>query len=221
MQISDNLLAFIWDSMTNNNCNTYLIDCPVRVLIDPGHVQLFDHVKDGLKALGLALEDIELVLCTHAHPDHIEAVQLFKDSPAQIAIHEAAWQLIKNMEQYINAAMGIDLDDIAPDFLLREGDLSIKGLDLQILHTPGHSPGSASIYWPLEKALFSGDVIFNEALGRTDLPGGDGALLKKSIQRLAELDVALLLSGHGEIVSGASAVKENFDQVIEHWFNYI
>jgi glyoxylase-like metal-dependent hydrolase (beta-lactamase superfamily II) len=68
---------------------------------------------------------------------------------------------------------------------------------LSIFHTPGHSPGSATLYWPAQKALFTGDLIFKEGFGRTDLPGGDSATLKESIKRMAELDVELLLSGHG------------------------
>ena len=82
MQITNNLHAFIWDSMTVNNCCTYLIDGPKPILIDPGHAHLFGHVESGLDKLGLAIEDIGLVVCTHGHPDHIEAVQLFQETPA-------------------------------------------------------------------------------------------------------------------------------------------
>jgi glyoxylase-like metal-dependent hydrolase (beta-lactamase superfamily II) len=69
--------------------------------------------------------------------------------------------------------------------------------------------------------LFTGDVVFKEGLGRTDLPGGDGAKLKASIKRLAELDVEWVLSGHGDPVSGEKEVKANFDQIEQFWFNYI
>jgi len=74
------------------------------------------------------------------------------------------------------------------DFYLGEGDLEVGEHRFQILHTPGHSPGSVSVYWPERKALFTGDVLFPGGLGRTDLPGGNGAQLKESIRRLAELD---------------------------------
>ena len=76
MKITNNLHAFVWESMTTNNCNSYLIGGSARVLIDPGHSRLFDHVELGLKELGLTTSDIGLVICTHAHPDHIEGVQL-------------------------------------------------------------------------------------------------------------------------------------------------
>jgi len=90
-----------------------------------------------------------------------------------------------------------------------------------VLHTPGHSPGSVSLYWPEQKLLFTGDLIFKDGLGRTDLPGGDGNLLKESIKRLAGLDVEWVLPGHGDIISGAAEVKTNFDQLEQVWFNYI
>ena len=121
----------------------------------------------------------------------------------------------------MGAAMGIDIDAIKPDFFLQEGDLSLDDLELQVILTPGHSPGSVCLYWSDQKVLFTGDVVFKEGLGRTDLPGGDGAKLKASIKRLAELDVEWLLSGHGDPVSGEKEVKANFDQIEQFWFNYI
>jgi len=221
MQLTDQLHAFIWESYTVNNCNTYFIDGPTRILIDPGHIRLFDHVQRGLANLGLTIDDIGLVVCTHAHPDHIEAVQLFKDTNALIAIHEREWQLVKEMETQISASLGVDLEAITPDFFLKEGDFSVQTLSFKVLHSPGHSPGSATLYWVDQKALFTGDVIFKESVGRTDLPGGNGSALKESIRQLQTLDVEWLLSGHGEVIAGSKAVQENFDQVVNYWFNYI
>lgn len=220
MQLIDNLHAFIWQSMTTNNCNTYLIDGPTRVLIDPGHVHTFDHVRQGLEQLGLGIEDIGLIICTHAHPDHIEAVQLFKQTPAQVTIHEKAWQLVKDMESQI-AAMGIDLAAFSPNFFMKEGNLAVNGLEFQVFHTPGHSPGSVSLYWSEQKVLFTGDLIFQDGIGRTDLPGGNGSLLKESIKRVAALDTEWVLPGHGNVISGASEVKSNFDRIEQFWFAYI
>jgi glyoxylase-like metal-dependent hydrolase (beta-lactamase superfamily II) len=111
--------------------------------------------------------------------------------------------------------------DFEPQILLREGALQVGDMKFQIIHAPGHSPGSICLYWPQEKALFTGDVIFNQGIGRTDLPGGDGEALKESIRRLSKLDVEHLLSGHGEIVSGAARVKGNFSEVERVWFQYI
>ena len=221
MKIVNNIHAFIWQSMTANNCNSYFIDGPKRILIDPGHRAMFDHVEKGLTDSGLDVGDIDLIISTHGHPDHLEAVQLFKGSETLSTLHEIEWQWINTIGRPMSAALGIDIDAIKPDFFLQEGELSLDGLELQVIHTPGHSPGSVSLYWSDQKVLFTGDVVFKEGLGRTDLPGGDGAKLKASIKRLAELDVEWLLSGHGDVISGAKEVKANFDQIEQFWFNYI
>jgi len=221
VQITSNIHAFIWRSTAGNNCNTYLIDGPTRVLIDPGHSSMFDHVHNGLMELGLALDDIGLIICTHGHPDHIEAVQLFGELPALITLHKKEWQFIKSMRELIGTSQQTASETIAPHFFLKEGDLDVSGLELLVLHTPGHSPGSVSVYRPDEKVLFTGDVVFAGGLGRTDLPGGNGSLLKESIKRLAELDVEWLLPGHGDIIKGTEEIKANFDQLEQVWFTYI
>ena len=73
----------------------------------------------------------------------------------------------------------------------------------------------------LEKVLFTGDVAFNQGIGRTDLPGGAGQELKESIKRISLLDVEYLLSGHGDILSGREKVKANFGDIEEMWFPYL
>ena len=221
MKIFDNLHAFVWQSMTANNCNAYLIDGPKRVLTDPGHSSLFSHVEQGLKQLDLTISDIDLIICTHAHPDHIEAVQLFKDIPTRFTLHEDEWQWAATIGKQMSAAFGIDMDALLPDFFLKEGNLSIEGLELNIFHTPGHSPGSITLYWPSQKALFTGDLVFKEGLGRTDLPGGNGSKLKESIKRMADLDVEWLLPGHGEIITGTEKVRKNFSEIEQFYFAYV
>jgi hydroxyacylglutathione hydrolase len=221
MQIADNLHAFIWESTTENNCNSYLIDGPTRVLIDPGHVRLFNHVQKGLRELKLEISDIDLIICTHMHPDHIEAVQLFKNSNALIALHEKEWRMIRTMNRNLRASMGLNYESIVPDILLKEGDLSVHDIKLTVLETPGHSPGSVSIYWKEKKALFTSDLIFKEGVGRTDVPGGNGDLLKESIKRMGALDMEWLLPGHGEPVSGGGNIQKNFEQVEQFYFQYV
>jgi glyoxylase-like metal-dependent hydrolase (beta-lactamase superfamily II) len=207
--------------MTSNNCNTYFIDGPTRVLIDPGHRALFGHVQQGLRHLGLEIKDLDLVICTHAHPDHLEAVQLFKNSPALFTLHHEEWHWAATIGKQMSAAFGIDMDAFTPDFFLTEGDLALQDLKLKILHTPGHSPGSIVLYWPLQKALFTGDLVFKEGVGRTDLPGGNGSQIKESIKRLTDLDVEWLLPGHGEIIAGAVGVRKNFAEIENFWFRYV
>jgi hydroxyacylglutathione hydrolase len=219
MKIVNNLHAFLWDHPMANNANTYLIDRDKRILIDPGHSQFFSRVRDGLSALSLTPEDMDVVLVTHGHPDHIESVQAFTDRKALIAVSQIEMEFIRKLAPHYGQALGEP--DFEPDILLQEGELEIGPVTLQIIHTPGHSPGSVCFYWPDEKVLFSGDVLFNGGIGRTDLPMGNGEELKASIRRLAALDVEHVLSGHGEPVSGREAVKRNFQEIESFWFGYI
>lgn len=222
MELMPNLHAFLWDSPRINNCNTYLLRSERKnILIDPGHAAYFEHVEQGLKQLSLSKNDIDLILCTHAHPDHIEAVRLFAQAPTLFALHSAEWRLVQDMAPYLKASMNLDLDHYAPDFFVEEGSLTIGDIVLEVYHTPGHSPGSVTLHWPKVNALFSGDLIFKGGLGRTDLPGGSSDQLKNSIRRMTAVEAEVLLCGHGDIVSGVEAVRANFEQVERTWFGYL
>ena len=123
--------------------------------------------------------------------------------------------------EFVMKHLGPQMEFPKPAFFLQEGDVKIGDSSLQVILTPGHSPGSICLYWSEKKALFTGDVIFNQSIGRTDLPGGSGKLLKESITRLAELDVEVLCPGHGDVVVGRENVKKNFKMVKDYWFNYL
>jgi glyoxylase-like metal-dependent hydrolase (beta-lactamase superfamily II) len=214
MEIAPGLHAFIWRSTRANNANTYLIaGKEKKILIDPGHLQLFDHVQSGLAGLKLRLDQIDAVLITHAHVDHMEAAGLFR-KPTLWAMSREAIDFLKEFSGW--ASRGEQAD-----FFLAEGDLKIGDITLKVIATPGHSPGSVCFYWPDCRALFTGDVIFNQGIGRVDLPGGSGKLLKQSIQRLSTMDVDILLPGHGAPVVKRTAVRENFKMVEDYWFNYL
>jgi len=219
MKIFDNLHFFPWNSMTANNCNTYFIDGEKRILVDPGHYHLFDHVRDELSRLSLSPEDIEMVIITHAHPDHMEGIKIFQETDAQIAVSSEEMEFIKTVAPHYGEILGIP--EFEPGILLQEGDLKIGNLNFEVIHTPGHSPGSVCLYWPDRKTLFTGDVVFDQGIGRTDLPGGDGEKLKESIRKISRLDVDYLLTGHGDIVTGKEAVKQNFKAIEDFWFGYI
>jgi hydroxyacylglutathione hydrolase len=189
MKILDGLYGFIWQSANENNCNSFFVDGAKKILIDPGHRHLFQHVKSGLAQIETTPEQIDVVLVTHGHPDHLEMVGSFGPS--------TRWAMSR-----------IDYETL--------GDKTF-----QAILTPGHSPGSISLYWPEKKALFTGDVVFSQSIGRTDLPGGSGKQLKESISRLAELDVEVLCPGHGEVVAGRENVKKNFKLIKDFWFSQL
>lgn len=219
MKIFDGLHGFLWVSMSVNNCNSYFIEGSTRILLDPGHLHLFQHVESGLKQIGTTAGEVGLALATHAHPDHIEAVSLLKGPNTPFGIHEEDWQLFKDTGKHFG--LSIEIESYVPDFFLTEGNLEVKGEMFEVIHTPGHSPGSVCLYWPAKKALFTGDLLFKNGLGRTDLPGGNGEILKESIKRLTDLDVEWMLPGHGEIIKGARQVRTNFEQIEHYWFAYI
>ena len=215
MRLSDELYAFPWQSLTENNCNSYLIDGPFKILIDPGHQHLFTELRNSLVSMNIRLEDIDLIIATHMHPDHIEAVQYFSSLSTMVTIHEIEYHYFQKHISYYHDF------NLEPDFFLIEGALKAGDIELEVIHTPGHSPGSICLYWPSHKALFAGDVIFEQGVGRTDLPGGNGDQLKKSIGRLSSLNIELLLPGHGNIIRGQEEIMRNFSLIENIYFGIL
>ena len=110
-----------------------------------------------------------------------------------VTIHETEYHYFQERAAYHQGF------NIEPDFLLTEGTLRAGNIELEVIHTPGHSPGSICLYWPSHKALFAGDVTFEQGVGRTDLPGGDYKTLIDSIrsQVLTLPPETRILNGHG------------------------
>jgi glyoxylase-like metal-dependent hydrolase (beta-lactamase superfamily II) len=170
--------------------------------------------KDGFK-----IEDIGLVIGTHSHPDHIEATDLVvKKSGALFTLSREEDEFYRTMGKMFFQAFGGKPPEVNPFFYLREGDLSLGAKNnkvaVKVFVTPGHSPGSISLYLEGDKILISGDVVFAGSIGRTDFPGGSPSLLRKSIDRLSQLDVEYLVPGHsteaGGIIAGKDKVRRNF-----------
>ncbi len=219
MELFQGLHAFPWTNPTENNCNTFLIDRGKRILIDPGLRRFFGNIKNEFARLSLSPADMDLVLVTHCHPDHIEAAKDFLGESGTVAISALEMEFIRRMPQHVAHMYGAS--DFEPHILLQEGDLTVGDMAFQVIPAPGHSPGSICLYWPETKVLFSGDVVFHQGVGRTDFPGGNGEALKESINRLSELDVEFLLSGHGDMVVGKETVQRNFEHIKQVWFAYI
>jgi len=213
MKILDGLYGFIWQSASENNCNSFFIEGSKKILIDPGHRHLFRHVQRGLEQIGSTPEQIDVVLVTHGHPDHLEMVGSFGPS--------TQWAMSRVDYDFVMKYIGSPAEFPKPAFFLQEGELTIGDKTFVAILTPGHSPGSVCLYWPEKKTLFTGDVVFSQSIGRTDLPGGSGKQLKESITRIAELDVEVLCPGHGDVVAGRENVKKNFKTIKDFWFNYL
>ena len=220
MKLADDLYAYPWSQTMVNNCNTYLLNGPSPVMFDPGHSQLYDNVEMGLAADGIR-EAPALVVLTHCHPDHLEAAQNLRKQGARLAMHPAEVEYMEGEGRALAAALGLNFGDVTIDVFLEEGDLQVGDHRIQVIHTPGHSPGHICLYLPEYKALIAGDLVFAQGVGRVDFPGGDGQALKDSIQRVAELELEMVLPGHGPIIKGADMVRRNFDIITQVYFGML
>ena len=153
-------------------------------IIDPGFEP--DTVLRKVRSLGLT---VEAVLLTHGHFDHVGAVKdIAAETDCDVYLHSADLLL---------PAM-LTAGKLYFTHTYDEGDiLRLAGLEIAVLHTPGHTPGSVCLL--CETSLFAGDTLFAGSCGRTDLPGGDWATILKSLKRLATIEANLwVYSGHGE-----------------------
>lgn len=215
MEIKKDLHMFLWNDPTQNNCNTYLLLGEKKILIDPGHFHLFSHVITQVELMGIDPYGVDLVLVSHFHPDHMEGVKRFKEGTFT-AIYYEEYYFLKDVLQQTGMPLERDFQ-----ILLKEGDLIAGDISLQIIHTPGHSPGHMCIYWPKYRALFSGDLLFQGGFGRTDIIGGDSKAIKESLERLEGLEVEILLPGHGLPLVGKQECKRNLKWVKETLAMYL
>jgi hydroxyacylglutathione hydrolase len=218
MIIEDDLFYYPWQNPLENNCNSYIIGGDVTVLIDVGHLKHHERLLASMEKDGLGPQDLDLIISTHCHPDHFEALSQFTEFRVLMAMHREEERYLHDHGKALYEMMGTISPRYRVDFYLREGTLNLGKIDLQVYHTPGHSPGSLCLYWPKKKALVSGDVIFSGGVGRTDFPGGNGNQLKHSIQGLFRLDIEVFLPGHGEIIMGRESVLRNFDFIRRNYF---
>lgn len=144
---------------------------------------------------------IAYILLTHSHFDHVGGLAELKEiSSVPIVMHREAVPLLENAVR-AGQLWQISFPKPPPaDQFVDDGDqLSLGRLQLDILYTPGHAPGHIAFYLAGEAVLFSGDVLFQRGVGRTDMPGGDHELLMATIERrlLTLPDETLVLPGHG------------------------
>lgn len=160
--------------------NTYVVVGPSgrhAMLVDPGMGS--EPVWDALAARGLS---IALILNTHGHLDHVAGNAYFKrKSGAPIAIHPADKPYLANVSAHASI-FGLTADDSPPaDIELSEGTpLAFDGVDFDVIHTPGHTPGGVCVR--RGDQMLVGDTLFRGSVGRTDLPGGDWDTLVASIR---------------------------------------
>ena len=164
------------------------------IVIDPG-----DEAQRLLGAIDELELDVKAILLTHTHFDHVGAVApvaAATGAPVYCPVIEVA--VLADVMSFVPPGFG-PFESYEADETLAGGErLELAGLEIEVLFTPGHSPGHVTYSIPAEQALFSGDVLFEGSIGRTDLPGGDTATLMRTLADLvaAHPDETRVFPGH-------------------------
>jgi hydroxyacylglutathione hydrolase len=166
------------------NCYILRRDGSDRALIvDPGDEA--DKLLGTLDALGVSLDGI---LLTHTHFDHVGAVApVARATGAEVWVPEIEKPVLADIMSFVPWPGFGPYDSWDAEHTLKGGErLELAGFEIDVLFTPGHSPGHVTFSIPDERAVFSGDVLFQGSVGRTDLPGGDWPTLLESIRSLVD-----------------------------------
>ena len=179
--------------------NCYIVGCETTkqaAIVDPGGSS--DAILREVEQQDLT---VTLIINTHAHIDHISAnAEIQEATGAPLAIHELDGPSLSDPMRSLSLFMGVHKPSPPPDRLLREGDrIQVGAVYLAVLHTPGHTPGSISLWCEAEQVVFTGDALFNMGIGRTDFPGGSYETLIQSIREklFALPGDTTVYSGHG------------------------
>lgn len=166
------------------------------IVIDPG-----DQIDDILAVLGRHKLTVKAIVITHAHIDHVGgAAKLKAATGAPVYMNAKDQELYDGLEMQA-AWLGVEPPErTSVDSPARDGDtLTLGQTSFHVLHTPGHTQGSISLWIPGENKLIAGDTLFRDSIGRTDLPGGDSRQILSSIHTklMALPETAVVIPGHG------------------------
>ena len=220
MKLRNNLYFYPERGMLD--CNTYVITGSPSVIIDPGNEAYLSAKLEDLHKDNIAPDDIGIITNTHLHIDHYNANEAFRKlSGAKIAIHPVQKENYQHVVVEGGRFLGIPAIEFTEDYCLDGDRLIVGDVEWEMIKTPGHSPDCICFYNRQDRVLICGDVVFEMNTGRVDLPGGNGDELKKSIEKLAQLETEYLLPGHMGIINGADRVVFNFDFIRTNVFQWL
>jgi glyoxylase-like metal-dependent hydrolase (beta-lactamase superfamily II) len=165
------------------NCFLVRDDSPHALIVDPGDEP--DRLLGAIESLGVTLDGI---LLTHTHFDHVGAVApVVRATGAEVWVPEIEKVVLADIMSFVPWPGFGPFESYDAEHTLSGGErFELAGFEIDVVFTPGHSPGHVTYSIADEQAIFSGDVLFQQSIGRTDLPGGDHATLLESIRTLVE-----------------------------------
>ena len=199
-------LGMLW-----TNCYLIWDDEDNGFAVDPG-----GPAQEVIDFINMHHIKLDMVLLTHGHNDHIAGVEELRGIAAHgVAIHEDDAGCLEDPSRNLSTMMGELVSVHKADRLLHDGDkLTVSKMTLDVIHTPGHTPGGISVIVSdgEEKIMLSGDTLFARSVGRSDLPGGDEEVLLESLKKFENLpDCMRVLPGHGpETTIGAERAHNPF-----------
>jgi len=192
--------------------NCYLVhDDSEALLIDPAIPS--GEIKEKIERENL---NLQYIINTHGHIDHIGGNAFFKEDfpQARLVIGERDLVYLTNPDLNLSRDFSSPFVSPLPDWVVRESNLCLDTPweRLSFLLSPGHTPGSVCLFFPVENWLFSGDTLFAGSVGRTDLPGGSFRDLISSLEEIFDHfpDSTSVFPGHGPLTNLAREKKENF-----------
>jgi hydroxyacylglutathione hydrolase len=179
------------------------------IVIDPG-----DNIPEILAIVKRHGLTVKAIVITHAHIDHIGGAHKLRAATGAPVYMNQNDALLRDMLDVQAGWLGMETPEkVTIDNPVREGDKLLLGTtEFAVLDTPGHTQGSISLWIPAENKLIAGDTLFRDSIGRTDLPGGDGYQILRSIHdKLLPLpDDAVVIPGHGEITTMGREKRLNY-----------
>jgi len=205
-------------------------------MVDVGLIGRGEEKLEQIERSGMGLKDIKRIILTHTHFDHIGCIKEIMAglTDVEVWVHgiEAGYlergdeRIVHGNEMFasfIRSQYGVKdgFYQLSVHRKLSEGDvLEIGGLKWEVLHLPGHSAGEIGLYSDTEKIIIPGDTVYADYnIGRFDLYSADGGQLRKSLERLGQLEAEVLLPGHNRILK--EGARESIRDTLARWKHYL